>query len=477
MDLPQRPGPVKRLVRNLHRRLVDAGYIIADRVDSTQGLTADAMETGWEGFKEEALAQDRRSVYDDMDEIDSTMPEGSRALDVLADNAVNSEGGGLKSFTISYETKTVGTKQKIIEDMVERLRLREKVYAIARDTAKYGDNFQQVVISELGRIERIMYMPPDSMRRNEDQFGLLKTGNEQGSWAFEQYDPGTEKFIAGFYPWQMIHSRWNRSGSHKYGTPQLASARYPWRKLVAMQEALVINWLTRAFVRLLFELDVTGKKPPEAKAYLKAFMQQLETRPTGNGLADRNVPSVTKDIAMGNSYINLNGKWEPSLNKVSVLDTSNSGFWNITGLEYWRNKFITATGVPKAHLGLEAEINAKSTLQWQDVRFARTVRRIQSLLSEFVAQLIDLELILHGIKPGSVRYKIEWISPSLLDNLENAQALNYIAQASESLLTLGVVDRQWLRLNALHQTPSEAEELERRIGDMPEPQDEPTPQQ
>jgi hypothetical protein len=173
-----------------------------------------------------------------------------------------------------------------------------------------------------------------------------------------------------------------------------------------------------------------------------------------------------KDIAMGNAYTNLNGQWQPSLNKVSVLDTSNSGFWNITAIEYWRNKFISATGVPKAHLGLEAEINAKATLQWQDVRFARTVRRIQSLLSEFISNLIDLEFLLHGIDPRTVPYKIEWVSPSLLDRLENAQALNYTAQAVEKLLATNVVDREWLRINALHQTPSEAQELERRIGSV-----------
>jgi hypothetical protein len=457
-SLPERPGYIKRLVRNITKRLKDRGYFpAADERDSTAGTTDENLSPALSRYQELTLSSQRQDIYRDMDEIDDTMPEGSRALDVLADNAVNAEGGGLYSFIITVE----GSKsyQRLLDDMVTRTRLREKIYAIARDAAKYGDNFQQIVISDRMRIERLMYMPADSMRRFEDSRGLLRPGNKEDDCAFGQYEPGTGTFIAGFYPWQIEHLRWNRSGSTKYGRAQLLSARYAWKKLQAMQEALVINWLTRAFVRLLFELDVTGKKPQESQQYLREFMRQLERRTVASGAGDDKPLSVAKDIALGNSYINLNGKWQPALNKVSVLDTSNSGFWNITAIEYWRNKFISATGVPKAHLGLEQDISARATLQWQDERFCRTVRRIQSMLSEFLSHLVSLELVLQGIDPQKVQYKIEWAPPSTMDQLEKAQALQAIATAAGPLLQLGVVDQDWLRINALRMTPTQSQAL------------------
>ena len=471
MDIPARPNALKRLSRSIQKMLTDKGYLLSpDRVDSTDGVTDEYLSANVATYKEATLSLERHSVYRDMDEIDNTMPEGSRALDVLADNAVNAEGGGLVSFQVSFEGRTYKNYLKIIEDMIERARLREKMYAIARDAAKYGDNFQQIVISDAMRIERLMYMPPESMRRFEDAHGLLLPGNEKEECAYGQFDPDTDKFIAGFYPWQIFHFRWNRSGALKYGRPQLLSARHAWIKLQAMQEALVINWLTRAFVRLLFELDVTGKKPAESQQYLREFMQQLERRVVSQGYGQDKPMSVAKDIALGNSYQNLNGTWQPSLNKVSVLDTSNSGFWNITAIEYWRTKFISATGVPKAHLGLEQDVHNRSTLQWQDERFARTIRRIQSMLSEFIAHLINLELTLHGLDPRRVPYRIDWAPPSTLDLAERAGALQAIGQAAGPLINLGIVDPMWIRTNALHMTTSQAQAL----GELPI-QQEPAP--
>ena len=59
-----------------------------------------------------------------------------------------------------------------------------------------------------------------------------------------------------------------------------------------------------------------------------------------------------------------------------------------------------------------------------------TVRRIQSMLSEFLSHLIRLELLLSGVDPRRVEYKIDWAPPSTLDLLEKAQALQAIGMAA-----------------------------------------------
>jgi hypothetical protein len=219
-----------------------------------------------------------------------------------------------------------------------------------------------------------------------------------------------------------------------------------------MEEALVVNWLTRAFARILFQLDVTGMSRDESSEYLTQFMGQLRVREGGRGGIER--LTVAKDLAIGQAYQNLGGKWEPGLNDVKVLDTSNTGFWNISAVEYWRTKLITATGVPKAHLGIEQDINAKATLMWQDERFSRTVRRVQMMMSEFIHGVIDLELWLHGIDPTTVSYIIEWPSPSMLDEESHSQSMLSYAQAAEKLIAAGVVSPRWVGANWLHIPPS-----------------------
>jgi hypothetical protein len=422
---------------------------------STMGVGPEAFETVWDARTE--LAQLRSTIYREMRDIDLLMPEGARALDILADNAVNAPEGQFRSFRLRFDDGPRVTKatQGIINAMVERTLLQEKVYPFARSALKYGDCFVQVVVDDTPRIVRLWDMPPESMVRNEDSVGLLKRGNTEGEWAFEQYAPDTNKFITGFYPWQIQHIRWNRTGESKYGRPALLAARYPFRKLQAMEEALVINWLTRAFARLLFQLDVTGKSEVEARQYVAAFAKSFQSRSTAADAKGIERLTVAKDLIIATNYLQSpDGTWEKALNDVKVLDTSNTGFWNIAPLEYWRNKFITATGVPRAHLGLEKDLNGRSTLQWEDARFSRTVRRVQMVMSEFIHHVIALELILHDIDPRSVTCTIEWPSPSTTDETDAATNALNLAKAAEILSNIGLFNNDWLRQKYFGVSPS-----------------------
>jgi len=427
--------------------------------------TAGVTDTTWEEFKNLffKVSQERLDVYDDVEEMENSIDEVATALDILADEAVNSERGSQESFRIVYEGAVPSDVQNLIGDALERTRLKEKVYAIARDLLLYGDEFLQPVVDGALRVARVMYMPPRSMVRNEDLQGLLLPGEEQGQWAFEQYVPRTNRFIAGFYPWQIDHLRWNRRGSDKYGRSICWTARMSWRKLRAMEEALSINWLTRAFARLLFIIDVTGMSDKEAGLYIKRFKNDLTMQKIASGVIGPEAMSVVKDIFIGKGYQDFAGKIEPGLTDVKVLDTSSTGFWNLGPIEYYRGKILTSMRVPKAYMGLERDINAKATLVQQDRRFARTVKRVQSLLSEHISHTMTLALILQGFTPTEVKYSIEWPNPSRLDIAEEAATLHAFARADETLQKMGIVDPEYIALQHVGMTPTQWNAVKDRI--------------
>ena len=436
------------------------------------GATPEHESLSWAGNRFE-LDTSRTGVYHDMDRMDDTMPEISRALDILADNAVNAPEGVRRSFMVRYdEGRFISQgRRQIIEQCIRRTRIEEKIYTYAREALKYGDCFIQPIVDEDYHVSRLMYMNPFAMRRNEDKHGLLKMGNEPGEWAFEQYEPGSHRFIAGFYPFQMLHMRWGRSGKSKYGRPALATARYPFKKLQAMEEALVVNWLTRAFARLMFQVDVTGMSKPEAEAYVREWKASLTKRALSATQEGSHRLTTIQDVYVGNSYQNLGGKYEKSLNDVKVMDTSNTGFWNITAVEYWRTKLVTATGVPKAHLGIEQDINAKATLQWQDERFARTIRRVQMLCSEVVHAVVDLELMLQGIDPSTVEYVVEWHSPSMQDAESRAETLSALSAATGNLIQNQIMTPDQIRERLFHMTPAQREAAEKYYAAQPKESD------
>ncbi len=456
--IEQMPSRLGRLRRRIARLLAGNDWPKASST-TVGGIGAELFSTLAAPFM--GTSTKRIEVYRDMEEMDDTVDEVSTSLDILADNAVSAVGGSQKSFWIAYYDSDAVSRdiRLLIEDTLQRTRWYEKAYGIARDTLKYGDTFLQYVISNDGRVLRLMWMPPATMDRQEDAQGRLYPNGE----AFVQVHPSTRIPLAAFYPWQIEHLRWNHTGSNMYGRALGFTARTSWRKLQAMEEALVINWLTRAFARLLFILDVTDMTEKEAVAHIRNFKNRLLTQKVAKGVEGVEKLSVVKDIFIGRAYHEIGGRAQQGLADVKILDTSNSGFTNLEAINYYRGKVVMSMRVPKAYLGLEKDINAKATLEQQDRRFARTVQAVQKLLSEAIRHTINLQLALSGIRKDSVPYLVMWPPTAIGDAVASAQSLRLNAVADKELVALGVIDAEYIATHHLNMPQVEWEALKARL--------------
>jgi hypothetical protein len=230
-----------------------------------------------------------------------------------------------------------------------------------------------------------------------------------------------------------------------------------------MEEALVINWLTRAFARLVFTIDVTGLSSKEAEGKIRAFKKQLTTMSMESGTTEAEKLSIATDIYIGASYHEVGGKLEKGLSGVDVLDTASTGFQDLSPVEYYRNKIIMGTRVPKAYFGIEEDVNAKATLTREDIRFAGFLRTVQSLGSRAIVEPIRLSLALQGIDPKEVDLIIWWPNPSAQDPVEHAQAYYYNARADEIYMSLGVLDRQYAAERHVEMSSAEWSTVRRRV--------------
>lgn len=454
-DVEDLPVPPRGLLNRIRRRVLGIGVRgpapAPPRTPDTTTVGTSEVDFDWLSSAFFRVSRKRLDIFRDVEEMEETLDEVSTSLDILADEAVNSEKGAQETFQIHF-TDTPEATQEYIRQTLHQVDWQGKAFGIARDTLLYGDTFLQNVVDRQMRLVRLMQMPVKTMVRNEDEQGLLKNGTVQGDWAYEQYlNPGSlERFVAGFYPWQISHLRWNRRGSSVYGRPMLFTARVTWKKLRAMEEALVLNWLTRAFARLLFILDITGKSDAEATLYIKRFRESLQQKKIASGTLGTEQLSVVKDIYIGRGYHTRGGKAEKGLTDVEVLDTSSTGFAHLDPIEYYQNKLLMSTRVPKAYLGLERDINAKATLQIQDRRFSRTVRRVQSLLSWGIGQTVTLALLLAGLPLQGVEFEVRWPVTSRTDELDASRTLFTYAKALEVLKELRVVDPEYAALNVLN---------------------------
>lgn len=466
---PTRDPPIKRLRQRIAAWIEGSPWPKPPPPEETTvvGLSEGTLDELANPFYR--LSNDRKELYSDVKEMDSTVDEVATALDMLADNAVATQSGGKEPFSIAYIGSVARWKKEMIEGVLARTRYGEKAYEIARGTLRDGDDFRQFVIDENRNIVRLMYMPPPSMVRNEDPTGLLMMGSEQGQWAYEQFDPTTERFIVGFKPYEIMHSRWNRSGASRYGRSLISTARTSWRKLQSMEEALVINWITRAFARLLFKLDVTGKSPKEAQADIRTFKKSLQTRRIAKDVEGVEQLSIVKDIFVGSSYHEFGGKAQEGLTDVKVLDTSSTGYMNLSAINYYRSKILMSLRTPRAYLGLEEDVNAKATLVQEDRRYAKFIMQIQAMLTVGIRETIDLQLALQGVDPGNVKYLVEWPAQGWTDLVERSEALLNYAKADELLLPSKLIDREHVATTQLGMSTVQWDAMKERIKQDPPP--------
>ena len=408
---------------------------------------------------------ERIPAYTEYEEMDSSVEEVATGLDILARDAIGAqEKTGSLPFTIEYpEDKPSAQFQNIVDRTVGNLQLDHYLPEIVRDMLLYGDEFQQIIWGLQSLMpQRLMGMPADSMYRNEDVTGALTGPN-----AFEQKSAEVAVPIATFYPWQICHLRWRESNHRPYGQSLLYTARTAWKKLTAMEEAMIINWLTRAFARLLFSIDVTGKDPIEADKAINAFKSQIATGITSDEPkenVERSVMTAATDLYLGKEYImDKDGKYVKSNTDVSVLDTSNAAFSNLDPIYYYRSKLLMALRALPTFLFLNQDISARSIIVQQERQYARTINFIRQVTSQIVTQPVYTALILNGLNPLKYKFVLSWPSSSILDELDKSSTMFNYARAANMLWTMGVADPEYAATDIVGMSPAQWRLVSSRI--------------
>ena len=401
------------------------------------------------------IAQNRDGKYKEYDRMDRECPEISSALDIYADNATKGDSDSDEVLVIVTEDELV---KDIFNEVKKRVKLDQIIWPIARDLAKYGEKFEEVVVYSDLEVHRLKHLPNRSMFVNLDEYG------RPGGKPYVQIDPDTQKVIAQFEEWQVLHFKLGRSRATAYGVDGsvLHAVRKTYKQLSMMEDALVLARLTRSQQRYAHLVDVEGLEPGEpTMEYLRMVKNELKKRRTidprtGEMDLSYNPLSMEEDIFIGTK--------PGSPADVKVLEGS-SNLGVIADIEYLHNKLFSGIKVPKAYLGFERDINAKATLTEQGVQFARTVRRIQmALLTEF-RKFVDFVLTTRGIDPTEVEYTLTLPPISIVDELRTWEIERIKLEIASMYGGLSVSTR-WILVNLLGMTGEEVDEI---IGDYEDP--------
>jgi len=346
----------------------------------------------------------RLGSYYDYESMEYT-PEISAALDIYAEESTttNEDGHILQIYSESNRIKGVLT-----DLFNNRLDISTNLPMWTRNTCKYGDNFvylkldsekgimgcQQLPNIEIERLERGMKIKP-SHNTTEDAKSLKFV------WKVKDMEMNT---------WEVAHFRLlGDDRKLPYGTSMLEKARRTWKQLLLSEDAMLVYRTSRAPERRVFKVYVGNMDDKDVEPYIQRIANkfkrdQVVDSKTGNVDLRMNQMAVDQDY-----FIPVR---DPS--QTSPIETlpGAQNLGEIADIEYIQKKLLTALRVPKAFLGFEEVVGDGKNLALQDIRFARTINRIQKSMIQELNKIAIIHLFILGFEDELTNFTLGLTNPS-----------------------------------------------------------------
>lgn len=423
------------LIRRVFRRdqmTLPGGPDIYNGMDlstqSMQQLGVAGPQSDASGFLSESvqLDQDLNSRYADYEEMDA-FPEINAAFDLFADDATVQDV--LDGRSIWFEAPDA-VVQEILENMLtKQLRSEEDLWDLARGLVKWGNSYREIVaIDKVGVVDmRDVHVP--TVRRIQDPFGMLYGFIQDPSMGFavstdsfiqklqakssvQNYmsqvaAQSYEDMVQVYEPWELIHFRMRgMNPSDPYGVSVAEAARYAWRRLTMMEDAMVLYKVTRSPQRYAFYVDI-GDQPPNMA---KKLLNQVKNDFKKSKSVDKNgkLNFRYNPLAQDEDFF-LPVRKGSRATEVDVL--SGPEGQQTEDVEYFRNKLFAALKVPKSYLGGDDTVG-RANLSQLDVRMARSVMRVQRVIKNGFMQAARVDLSAKNIDPDLVEFQCMMNIPS-----------------------------------------------------------------
>jgi hypothetical protein len=351
----------------------------------------------------------RLAAYYDYESMEYT-PEISAALDIYAEESTtpNEDGFILQIYSESKRIKSV------LADLFNNaLDINTNLPMWTRNTCKYGDNFIYLRLDPEKGVVGCQQLPNIEVERYEtglathnfNMNGQPPTGSENKGLKFLWKAQNME-----FQPWEIGHFRLLGDDRRlPYGTSMLEKSRRIWKQLLLSEDAMLIYRTSRAPERRVFKVYVGNMNDDDVEAYVqrvanKFKRQQIVDAKTGNVDMRFNQMAVDQDY-----FIPVRDPSQPS--PIETLPGAQN-LSEIADIEYIQKKLVTALRIPKAFLGFEEVVGDGKTLALMDIRFARTINRIQKSMLQELNKIAIIHLFLMGFEEEISNFTLGLTNPS-----------------------------------------------------------------
>ena len=384
----------------------------------------------------------RTERYVDFDEMEYT-PEIASSLDIYADE-MTTHSALQPMLRINCSNDEI---KSILDNLYHNvLNINYNLFSWCRTMCKYGDLFLYMDIDEKMGIQNVIGIPPQEIERLE--------GEDPINPNYVQYQWNSAGLT--FENWQVAHFRvLGNDRFQPYGTSVLEPARRIWRQLTMLEDAMMAYRIVRAPERRLFKIDVGNIAPEDVEQYMQIVMTQMKRHQvvdpsTGRVDLRYNPLSIEEDY-----FIPVRGGTASDI--TNLPGSSYNG--GIDDVKYLRDKLFSALKIPQSYLSMgEGATEDKTTLAQKDIRFARTIQRLQRVAVSELEKIGIIHLFTLGFRNDDLlNFSLSLNNPSKIAEL---QELEHWKQKFDvaGAATEGFFSKRWL---AEHMFGLSAEEFVR----------------
>ena len=355
-------------------------------------------------------------MYRDADLMDA-FPEIGAALTIVSEEATiaNDKGTIVNVYSKSERIKS------ILEDLfVNRLNVQLMAQMIIRAMCKYGNQYMLLDVDHKNGVKGWKQLPVFNVERIENgiqnPFGA-GSSISVNSITKDDADLSTQ-FIwldgdnsqVPFRDWQVAHFRLLENSLYlPYGVSFLNPARRHWRMLSLMEDMMLIYRLERSVERRVYKIFVGAIDDADVQAYVEQVANQFKRTPiidpmTGQVDLRKNILSIDNDI-----FLPVRDENAPT-----PIDTLSAG-QNLTAMDdikFVQNKVLTALRIPKSFLNFEDSAGDGKNLALMDIRFTRTINRIQQAFLMELTKVASIHLYLLGFSDELTNFTLTMNNPS-----------------------------------------------------------------
>jgi hypothetical protein len=450
-------------------RKTEKGVKIVD-TDEYQNMTTNLVDRYMKlkvsnygvGGVESAMAyqQVRIDLFRDYDSMDMD-PILSSALDVYADEctAKNEHGSILK---IHHDDDNI---KQILENLFyDILNIEFNLWPWTRNLVKYGDFFLELEIADELGIINVMPLSSYEMSRVE---GFDPENPQRVKFVYAPYQnpymavgQTTKK---EFENYEIAHFRLNSDSNFlPYGKSMVEGARRVWKQLMLMEDAMLIHRVMRAPEKRIFKVDVGNIPPNEVDNYMQKIINASKKVPfvderTGEYNLKYNMMNLIEDY-----YMPVRG----SDNGTSIDTLKGLEYNMIDDINYLKGKLMAALKIPKAYLGYEEDTNGKATLASMDIRFAKTIERVQRVLISELTKIAIVHLYAQGINDDRLTdFTLELTVPSRIYEQEQVELYTSKVALIQQMQQTKMFSKEWMYESVMKMAKDEQDELTLQVLD------------